>query len=206
MEAMGSLEQQDLRGFRRANLLDPTLPDVETNPLQIKSTTITLEDTHYQLICALIIPSNSQLLTLPRKAISLPEISMGGVCYSPVNSAKPYDSNILFRCPKSGNTRTGSISLILQYTYNGGQDNVTITSHFLIINERTQAAENVREQDPFRRFGFAGGFLCSSTFSTVHAIPLSNLISHCSITAMMDEFSGLIHVLPLDRVGLVIYL
>ena len=203
METMDSLEQQDIRGFRRANLLDPTLPDSEVislSPSHSKFTTVQLEKTHYQLLSALVIPTSDQQLILPHEAVSLPEISTGGVCYSSVSS-KPHDSNLIFRCPRSGSTRVGSISLILQYTYRRSHDNAAITSHFLIINECALVTENTRNLDPFIRFGFAGGFLCSPTFSTVHAIPLSNIISHCAVTPMSGEFSGFVHIMPLDRVS-----
>ncbi|KAG6904202.1 hypothetical protein DXG01_011774, partial [Tephrocybe rancida] len=54
--------------------------------------------------------------------------------------------------------------------------------------------------DPYREFGFAGGFLCTSVPSPSRIIKLSQVVSHVAVTLLEDgEYSGLIHVLPVDR-------
>jgi len=52
--------------------------------------------------------------------------------------------------------------------------------------------------DPYRKYGFAAGFLCEEQADILHLIDLTQIVSHFALTTLPDE--GLIHVLPVDRV------
>ncbi|KAG6808466.1 hypothetical protein H0H93_016889, partial [Arthromyces matolae] len=53
--------------------------------------------------------------------------------------------------------------------------------------------------DPYRQFGFAAGFLCTSVPEPFRIISLSQVVSHVAVTAFEDgDFRGLIHILPVD--------
>jgi len=54
----------------------------------------------------------------------------------------------------------------------------------------------------YRRFGFAGGFLCKNDFSTLIIIEPSNIISHIAVTPLKIGGHRVLHILPMDRVRL----
>jgi hypothetical protein len=54
----------------------------------------------------------------------------------------------------------------------------------------------------YRRFGFAGGFLCQRELAPVVIIEPSDIVSHVAITPLCINEHLLLHILPMDRVRL----
>lgn len=57
----------------------------------------------------------------------------------------------------------------------------------------------------YRRFGFAGGFLCRREFAPPIVIEPSSIISHVAVTPLLIKEHQVLHILPMDRVGLSSY-
>lgn len=54
----------------------------------------------------------------------------------------------------------------------------------------------------YRKFGFAGGFLCRRELASVVVIEPSNIVSHVAVTPLCIKAHPLLHILPMDRVCL----
>ena len=52
----------------------------------------------------------------------------------------------------------------------------------------------------YRRFGFAGGFLCRRELAPLIIIEPSSLISHVAVTPLLIKEHQVLHILPMDRV------
>jgi hypothetical protein len=52
----------------------------------------------------------------------------------------------------------------------------------------------------YRRFGFAGGFLCRDEFASAIIIEPSSIISHVAVTPLKISGYKVLHILPMDRV------
>ena len=187
------IDGEDIRGFRRATLLDPSMPTFITNS---KAVTSQIEDKPYRLLCSLLKTSGDHV-SLPRKALYLDEISIGGVSYATKGSRKSRDSAVMFRKPRgpeghAGNEKAGVITLILQYKYHAACE---VTQYFLLIQEYVPIDNAV--SDVYRSFGFAGGFLCKSDLAGYTMVPLTHIVSHVVLTVIGDDVT---HILPIDRV------
>jgi hypothetical protein len=58
----------------------------------------------------------------------------------------------------------------------------------------------------YRRFGFAGGFLCRRELAPPIIIEPSGIISHVAVTPLLIKEHQVLHILPMDRVCLSLYL
>jgi hypothetical protein len=58
----------------------------------------------------------------------------------------------------------------------------------------------------YRRFGFAGGFLCRRELAPPIIIEPCGIVSHIAVTPLDVEEHHVMHVLPMDRVRLSLYL
>ena len=58
----------------------------------------------------------------------------------------------------------------------------------------------------YRRFGFAGGFLCRRELAPLIIIEPSSIISHVAVTPFLIKEHQVLHILPMDRVCLFSYL
>ena len=192
-----SIDSEDIRGFRHATLLDPSAPTFVINSKAVSSQ---IEDEPYQLLCSLLrTPGDLEQVSLPRKALFLDEISIGGVSYATKGSRKFRDSAVMFRkhqdCEGHAcDAKPGVITLIFQYKY---QATCEVTQYFLLIQEYVPIGDPVL--DVYRSFGFAGGFLCKSDPAGYTMVPLTHIVSHVALTAIGDN---LIHILPIDRVSI----
>ena len=54
----------------------------------------------------------------------------------------------------------------------------------------------------YRRFGFAGGFLCRRELAPPIIIKPSSIISHVAVTPLLIKEHQVLHILPMDRVCL----
>ena len=201
MTAMKSVEDEDVRGFRLASLLEPDQP-VFGDESCTKS--IQLGEEEYQLLYELLKrTSGNKPLILPHHARSLEQLSIRGVSYDTLHGRNFRDSNIIFQPGEPRLTihgqRAGAIDTIFQYQYSA--DGEQKTDYYISIRAHFPLALPVGTTDPYRKYGFAGGFLCKPEISELHVINASNVISHCSVARVRVIGEDCIHVLPLDRVG-----
>ncbi|RDB18682.1 hypothetical protein Hypma_014671 [Hypsizygus marmoreus] len=207
METMAVLEaseREDARGYRLASLLDPSAPAFT---LDSHATPVQLEESTYAGISALITASSTQHLILPRGAMSVNEISVGGVSYGTRSSHTFRDSNIVFQRPGSraaNQQRAGSVQSLFQYTYHTtSAPHEKIIDFFVVVQQYNPLdTSDDGRTDPYPQFGFAGGYLCYPQSQGSYVIRLSDVVSHFVLTTMVGEYEGLIHVLPVDRLML----
>ena len=193
---MASVEKEDIRGFRRATLLDPTSPEYSIPP---HAASFLLDEIQYQLLRKRLQEGLDQEIDLPREALVVQEISARGVSYASRAKRSGRDSAIIFK-PHDEHNRdvhlAGRIEKIFQYTYHIPHN---ATGFYLIVREHLPLHSSTF--DPYKRFGFAGGYLCEREPTTLHVITLSQVLSHFAATGLTWEGrEDLIHVLPLDRV------
>ncbi|KAG6912938.1 hypothetical protein DXG01_011010 [Tephrocybe rancida] len=187
-------EREDVRSFRLASLLDPTahdnILDVSAKPVELHG--LLLDEIHTTILS--LIGRNNHILD---------QVSFRSVSYGTASSSASRNSNILF-CPmihESDNTPVAATILeIFQHTYEMAVDGSKSPEFYLVVQGLTPIDSTA---DPYKELGFAGGFLCSPTFTTPpRLIHLSQVISHFARTDFIDgEYAGLIHVLPIDRVS-----
>jgi hypothetical protein len=203
--AMDSIATEDVRGFRLASMLDPLSPayTIHTTPKPFQ-----LGAELYQTLCDLILgASPTQAILLPTQALAVQEISLRGVCYTTSRSRNFRSSRIMFQSsdvlpmlPHGVHTHIpGVIRDIFQYTYHVAGEQKT--SFYLSVQEYLFMDTSNGRRDPYRKFGFAGGFLCELDPGQTHILELSQIISHVGITKMRGQYTGIIHVKPVDRVS-----
>jgi len=197
MSILESTENEDACSYRRASLLDPSAPSFT---LESKAQPFELGRETYELLVCLI-SMYSRPFTLPQSALSVEEISIGGVSYSTSTSTKFQDSNVIFSSPASNDSssRAGSVEVIFWYTYSSAA-NQEISEYFLAIREYLPMDGSDGLVDIYRTFGFTGRYLCQPHAETLHVICLSNLVSHFALTPIQLRMMEVIHILPVDRV------
>ena len=202
--SMESIEREDVRGFHLASLLDP---NVSETIVKSKMKSFQLDAQQHRLLCDLIQHTAPGQPPFPMQALFIEEISLGGVVYATAGSSKFRNSKILFQQhntspmePAMQMQKAGVIQSIFQYCYQSL--NAEPIKHFyLAVQEHFPVEMTNNSVDPYRQFGFAGGFLCEGRTMKMHVIELSQIISHVAWTRMKgDRNEELVHVLPVDRV------
>ncbi|KAF9643985.1 hypothetical protein BDM02DRAFT_3191016 [Thelephora ganbajun] len=123
-------------------------------------------------------------------AIELKKVSIYSIIYANEKSL-PRDSNIIFQWPGGSSHRVGRIKLIFQVRYQPGATFLTVSQHHLIMNSDVR---NV-----YRRFGFAGGFLCNAEEDNrLLVIRSKDVVCHFAKTALEPKEEKLMHALPLN--------
>jgi hypothetical protein len=214
-----AIEDEDICGFHKAKQLDPTL--LAPDSILSRAEQITLDLPQLQLIEAHLMQTHpGQILCLGLDALSLKEISKDGICYGTCESSTHCNSAIIFAStvtPSSTNNndlsnyqdtvqKPGIVKKIIHYST--FDTHVPIDGIYLYIQElqpidiRGNIAGNVPELDPYRKHGFAAGYLCDSNHKSPRVISLLQVISHFALTTFegINKYEGFIHVLPLDRV------
>ncbi|KAJ3547879.1 hypothetical protein NM688_g5358 [Phlebia brevispora] len=154
---------------------------------------------------------------LPRKAVSLKKLSLGGVTYKPHRESLR-DSRILVRMSTLASSvaiRPPSAPLFppadlhavrieeLIY-YERPASSGTIQEQFVVVRCLQHLTAEHASLDPYRKYGFSGGFICYDRFlDSVDIIRTASIVCHfvhtSNITIPGVE-SSCIHVLPLDRI------
>jgi hypothetical protein len=194
---------EDIRGFRRASMLDHTLSSFIINS---ETTAFQLREHEYLLFCNLvaqILPDRAAALST--RGLSVEEISLRGVCYGTSSSSKYRNSTVLFQAqPQTGPHETSSLKAgIIQTIFQHMHDDSTKVpqsspAFYVIVREHPCM---IATDDPYRNFGFAGGFLCAEEATELHVIEISQIVSHFAMTKFKDQqFKHYFHVMPLDRV------
>lgn len=197
--AMETIDKEDVRGFRLASMLDPSLPDYANNN---KMKPYKLEGDAYRLMHNLVTlnaPDAEQ--PIPTDALSIEEISLHDVCFTTSRCINFRSSRILFKSSEVQEHIPGVIRDIFQYTFNVAAEEVK--GFYLLVQEYPRMDVSNGQRDPYVQFGFAGGFLCQPNAERLHLLKPSQVISHFGLTKLRGDYEGLIHCMPVDRVSLV---
>jgi len=199
LSTIESIEKEDIRGFRRASMLDPASPECASDA---NGKPFKLDGEPYQLLCDHI-RLTSPLAPLPDPhCLAMKRIGIRGVSYGTWSSPAFRDSNIIFhlRGPSHLNEdlkhthRAGRVEAVFQH--------IGLKTFYLIVREHQLLDPATDPADVFRQFGFAGGYLCKRDPTSMHILEVSQVVSHFALTEMREEgYEHLIHVLPLDRVS-----
>lgn len=200
LSAYNTISNEDHRGTRLADEIHhpPTKPPVS---VELR------DDTYLLLLGALDRRFGTTWYTsggvgspiVPRTVLELDKVSIRGVIYA---SAKvlPRDSDIIFRREGGSSTRVGSIQSIFHLSHPTPAGPAAVNT-FLLIEQYDPVTDQAK-QSTYTRFGFAGGFLChNQRRSGHHIIGLENVICHFAKTVLQQDDDGLMHVLPLNKVG-----
>ena len=185
-EAFARISNEDHRGTR--------LADEVHFPPNKPPKTVTLNRHVHSLLLQLVdgtsITSNHSLRT--SDALELEKVSISGIIYANEKSL-PRDSNIVFRRPGGLSHRVGRIKLIFQVHYQPG-------ATFLVVSQYKLIADS-GDGNVYRRFGFAGGFVCDAEEDgRLFVIRSEDVVCHFAKTALDPKEERLMHVLPLNTV------
>lgn len=126
--------------------------------------------------------------------LELNKVSISGVIYASKKSL-PRDSNVIFRRPGGFSDRVGSIKSIFQ------SENSALSGMTFLVVAQYKLIADPAAQNVYRRFGFAGGFLCDAREDNrLHVIRSSDVVCHFAKTALVSGGETLMHVLPLNTV------
>jgi len=190
LDAFLKVSNEDHRGTR--------LADENHFPPQKPPQNVTLELHIRKLFLDLLkdIPSlakHSLVSSVPPTVLELEKISISGIIYAREKSL-PRDSNIIFRRPGGSSDRVGRIKQIFQ------SEHVTPGVTFLAVTQHRLVADPIA-QGVYRRFGFAGGYLCDhKEDGRQYVIRSTDVISHFARTPLVWEGETLMHALPLNSV------
>jgi len=193
---MEDVQREDIRGSALANLLDPSLKDLSN---LVKNGVLDNEElamVHNLLPNA--IPNAVSHVTNTVSCVD--RISHHGVCYGIFQSSSYRDSAIIFNACASTDTnsrmeKTGVITKIFQHP--------SITTEWYLVVREHCPVQDIDFIDPYLKYGFAAGYLRDKEPTVLHIIALSQIISHVALTPIAEN---LVHVMPVDRVSLHIYL
>jgi len=189
-----AIQNEDIRSFRLATTLDPTMPELPSNTRLKRGVHGVLDDQQFELFLNLRLAD--RLSRLFNEVLFLEEISYNGVCYGSRRSHFR-NSTITFQHPQQG-TQAGVVEAIFKHSLGVAFESQGAEGYFLTV--RCYASINRPNfEDPYRPFGFAAGFLCEKTPVETQVINLSQVLSHFVLTPL-DEIDA-IYVLPVDRVS-----
>ena len=195
-----AVSNEDHRGTRLADETHhpPTKPPVS----------VVIEDETYRLLLSAL---NQKFQTncytsndigspiISRAVLELDKVSIRGVIYASAR-ALPRDSDILFRREGGSSSRAGNIKSIFRLSHPTPAGPVSNTT-FLLIEQYSPVTDQAM-QSTYTRFGFAGGFLChNQRRSGLYVISSENVICHFAKTVLPEAYDDLMHVLPLNKVG-----
>jgi hypothetical protein len=143
----------------------------------------------------------------------LDKFSLRGVQYS-TEKSRMRNSHIIFRHHQSdgprapGQAESGQIIHVFLHS----TLHATSPEHNLYLCVRPYLSlqpEFSNMDQMYRRFGFAGGFLCrrdSRELAPLIIIEPSSIISHAAVTPLLINEHQVLHILPMDRVCSYLYL
>lgn len=183
IEAMDSVEKEDLRGFRLAASLN-----IENSGIVVgmkQSHPVLLDGNVLDLLKST--EKNPHLLA--EEVIYVPQISFRGVCYGIFDSKHYRDSSILFAdSDPAVKYKMGVIQRIFRYAHNW----------YLLVDEHPYL-DRADFSDPYKLYGTAAGFLCEAAAHVPCVIEASNILSHCVVTSIPEANCN--HIMPVDRVS-----
>jgi hypothetical protein len=150
--------------------------------------------------------------TIHPEAKFLDKFSLRGVQYTTVKY-RTRNSHILFRhyqsdaskAPSQPESEPGQIISI--FLHSGVSTPHSASPNLcLCVRPYLSLQPELSDMDQmYRRFGFAGGFLCKREFGPPIIIEPSSIISHVAVTPLLIKGHQVLHILPMDRVCLSLY-
>jgi len=190
LDAFLTVSNEDHRGTR--------LADENHFPPQKPPQNATLEPHIHRLFLALVndIPSlsrSSLSASVTPNVSELEKISISGVIYAREKSL-PRDSNIIFRRPGGLSDRVGRIKQIFRSEH-------VLSEVTLLVVAQHRLVMDPAAQGTYRRFGFAGGYLCDSREDArQYMIRSTDVICHFARSSLVWGGETLMHALPLNSV------
>ncbi|KAF9793082.1 hypothetical protein BJ322DRAFT_1103515 [Thelephora terrestris] len=124
--------------------------------------------------------------------LELDKVSISGIIYASEKSL-PRDSNVIFRRPGGFSERVGRIKLIFQ------SDNSALSEMTFLVVSQYKLIANPAVQNVYKRFGFAGGFLCNAQEDNrLHVIRSTDVVCHFAKTTLGSAEGMSMHALPLN--------
>ena len=202
---MQTHERERLRGFRLAEALDPFTPpnmdspEVPLDSLYQGGVAGDLPNLEFDLLSSVLYakPDFDRRAPLSRRATFLKAISHRQSVYSSWESLRFRDSAVLV--DDEGVEKAGLVQAIFLHRYpqtSGGLK----TDAYLTV----KTYEKVEGDDPYRRYGRAGGFCCKPDAKSLRIVTLDSILCHVALTRFESEGPGddsYIHVLPINRVS-----
>ena len=229
VEVFEAIRTEDVRGTRLAHMVDAAHVTQRQPDLVYDRTRLRQSSLPDSVLASFIqfLNSNdhatagsSNLNSLAHTAITpeagfLDSFSLRGVQYS-TKSYRTRNSHILFRSFQSGSasmaprqSMPGQITHVFLHAVSpspyssaaqGGSHRPTV---YVSVQPYGSLRPEFSDLDwMYRRFGFAGGFLCQRELAPVVIIEPSDIVSHVAITPLCINEHLLLHILPMDRVRL----
>lgn len=204
METLEAIQAEDIHGFRLATLLDPTTPEFPSNSRRKHGVQGILDNDHFTSFLNL---HQMDFHRINNEVLFFQEISYNGVCYGTHSSSHFRNSAILFyphlTVRGAEEAKAGVIEVIFEHRSGTTAGSHISGNHFLVVRQHNPINRSEFD-DPYRCFGFAAGFLCEQIPAGTQVISLSQVVSHFVLTPM-EEIEA-IHVLPIDRVRVIIFI
>jgi len=200
LSAYDAVSNEDHRGTRLADEIHhpPTKPPVSVE-LQNETYHLLLVALNRRFRTAWYTSRGGGSPVIPRVVLELDKVSIRGVIYAS-SRVLPRDSDIIFRREGGSGSRVGSIKSIFRLSHPTPTGSIA-TTIFLLIEEYSPVTDRAM-QSTYTRFGFAGGFLCHNRKrGGLHIISSENVVCHFAKTVLPRADDDLMHVLPLNKVG-----
>lgn len=152
--------------------------------------------------------SSPGMATCPEVKL-LDKFSLRGVQYS-TEKSRMRNSHIIFRHHQSDAPSQAESGQII-HVFLHSTPHATSHEHNLYLCVRPYLSlqpEFSNMDQMYRRFGFAGGFLCrtdSRELAPLIIIEPSSVISHAAVTPLVINGQQVLHILPMDRVCSYLY-
>jgi len=224
VEVYEAIRTEDVRGTRLAHMVNAAHVTQPQSDLVYDGTRLRESSLPASALASFIqfLDCNYPVTAGSRDMISaeakfLDSFSLRGVQYSTM-SYRTRNSHILFRP-----FQPGSASKALGHSKPGQITHIFLHSLPSSPHSRAQAAQGgSRRPDVYlcvqpysflqpelcdtdrmyRRFGFAGGFLCQRELAPIIVIEPPNIVCHVAVTPLNIKGHPLLHILPMDRVRL----
>lgn len=201
---MKAHEREGMRGFRLGEALNPfnlssatqATPSVRLDGLYLQGGVVKeLQDLEFELLCGLLHlrPDFDVRPQVSRSAAFLKAIPYRQNVYSSWEPSRFKDSAVLV--DDCGTETAGVIQAIFLHRYS--QVSGDLKTEACVTVETYEAIDG---DDPFRRYGHAGGFCCKPSPKSLHLFTLDSVLCHVGVTEFEGE-PNFIHMLPLNRVG-----
>jgi hypothetical protein len=226
VEVYDTIRTEDVRGTRLAHMVHVTQsqPDLVYDGTRLRKSSLPdsvlasfvqfLNSKHHATVGSSNL-NNLAHTIIPPEANFLDSFSLRGVQYS-TKSYRTRNSHILFRSFQSGSasmaphqSMPGQITHVFLYIVplspnsSAAQGGPHRPAVYVSVQPYGSLQPELSNMDRmYRRFGFAGGFLCRREIAPVVIIEPSNIVSHVAITPLCINGHPLLHILPMDRVRL----
>lgn len=227
VEVYENIRAEDVRGTRLAHMVDAAHPTQQEPSLVYDRTRMRQSSLPDSVLTPFIRFLNCKQQTtvcstnldgppdtaIPREAKFLDKFSLRGVEYSTVR-CRIRNSHVLFRHFEPDTSRAsnqpepGQITHI--FLHSSVPTSYTLPKHkplhpgfYLCVRPYLSLQPELSNIDEmYRRFGFAGGFLCRRELAPPIIIEPCGIISHIAVTPLDVEEHHVMHILPMDRVRL----